>query len=232
MARSAPCPQCVLAPQCPLSLRSPHCQAWATPRSHPRGSLLLLEGERATTLLFVKSGLLAIRQTGPDGVDRAIAVVGPGFLLGQAPHKPSLISAQALVPVSLCELPATLLRRPDPSCSPEPGDLEHYADQSIAALAAWSHLMRMPGLTQRLASALRLIAASQSRLSVQLPSQTLLAELLCVTRESINRVWREFEARGVVSRRHGHAVDLDLCALARLSQQPGRRELPLSRAVS
>ena len=55
----------------------------AAPRSFSRSSVLLREGERSNAFLFVKSGLLAVRQTGLDGVDRAIAVIGPGFLIGQ-----------------------------------------------------------------------------------------------------------------------------------------------------
>lgn len=191
----------------------------AAPRSFSRSSVLLREGERSNAFLFVKSGLLAVRQTGLDGVDRAIAVIGPGFLIGQpAAHGlSSLVTVQALTPVSVCEFPLSTLQRLSQLGQPDLICLGRYTRQSMAALAAWSHLMRMPGLSQRLASALRLLAAIQPSLATQLPSQAMLAELLCVTRESVNRAWREFESRGVVRRRHRRAVDLDVVALERLS---------------
>lgn len=165
--------------------------------------------------MFVKSGLLLIRQTGLDGIARAIAVIGPGYLLGfTSAHmrQGSLLSAQALTPVSACELPTGV---PDRVC------LARYTRQSVGTLASWSQLMRIPQLPARLAAALHLIASVQPSLSTLMPSQSVLAELLCVTRESVNRSWREFEAQGVVRRRHGRAVGLDLDALLHIARGNG-----------
>lgn len=222
-ARSgAPCDQCVLVAQCPIALSSqglPRREGEALPRSFARGARLQREGEQIVTMRFIKSGLLAVRQTGIDGVDRAIAVIGAGHLIGQPSGHglPAVLSIQALTPVSVCEFPFAVLKGLMQQRTQDLSVLGRYVRHSVVSLTAWSHLMRMPSLPQRMATALRLIAAAQPALTTQMPSQIVLAELLCVTRESVNRLWKDFEAQGIVRRRHGRTVDLDMSALERLS---------------
>lgn len=222
---SPPCEHCVVAAQCPAASLAEHLSpVEAQPtvmRSYRVNARLQREGERACGLKFVKSGLLAVRQTGSEGVERAIAVIGPGNLLGQSAvtAQPSIFTIQALTPVSVCDFltPALQeLKRPLPGGS---ALLGHHTREVVRTLAAWSGLVRLPGLSQRLALALRLIAEMQPAGATQLPNQTVLAELLCVTRESVNRAWKDFEARGIVKRRHRYAVDLDMTELARVSSQ-------------
>lgn len=222
--RGAPCDQCVLAAQCPIALSAQGLgpqrrEVDVLPRSYGRGSRLQREGEPIVTMRFIKSGLLAVRQTGIDGVDRAIAVIGPGHLVGQPSGHglPAVLTIQALTPVSVCEFPFALLKVLMQQSTQDLSLLGRYVRQSVVSLTAWSHLMRMPGLPQRMATALRLIAATQPALTTQIPSQSVLAELLCVTRESVNRLWKDFEAQGIVKRRLGRGVDLDISALERLS---------------
>ena len=222
---AAPCRQCVLAAQCPAGLipngSEGAAQRQATPRSYRRRALLQREGERNGLLRFVKSGLLGIRQIGLDGVERAIAVIGPGHLIGQPMMQgvTVLVTAEALTSVSVCEFPTASLQALQQSASPDVACLGRYMRQSIVTLAAWSHLMRMPSLDQRMATALRLVASAQPPSATLLPSQSVLAELLGVTRESVNRLWRDFEQRGLVRRGEGQLVHLNLGALERLSRQ-------------
>lgn len=220
VAPDPPCTQCVLAPQCPVATAAPGRQRpGAVPRLFARGTRLLREGERPASLLFIKSGLLGVRQTGMDGVERAIAVIGPGFLVGQpmVHGQAAVLSVQALIAVSVCELALPVLRRlMQQQGGGEPVCIARYTRQSVLSLAGWSQVVRMPGPMLRLASALRLIAAFQPASAIQLPSQAALAELLCVTRESVNRAWRELETRSIVRRRHARAVDLDMPALEKL----------------
>ncbi len=222
-AAPPPCEHCVLAGQCPAAslqdvLRTGNGDLALT-RSYRVNACLQREGERAASLKFVKSGLLAVRQTGSEGVERAIAVIGPGNLLGQSAMtaQPSMFTIQALTPVSVCDFSTPVwqeLNRPPPG---GPAFLARYSRQVIRTLADWGGLVRLPGLSQRLALALRLIAEMQPAGSTQLPNQAVMAELLSVTRESINRAWKDFEARGIVRRRHRHAVDLDMAELERVS---------------
>ena len=215
-----PCKHCMLAAQCPAAMAGaldPR-RPFAIARSFKRGTRLQREGERPAGLLFIKSGLLGIRQTGMDGIERAIAVIGPGFLIGQpaAHRQTAVLTAQALTAVSVCELPPPMMQALMQQSSEEGLRMAHYTRQSVISLTAWSQVVRMPGLLLRMASALRILAAFQAPSSIQLPSQVMLAELLCVTRESVNRAWKDLELRGIVRRRHANAVDLDLPALEKM----------------
>lgn len=215
----APCEQCVLSHACPEGQAAPSASRRRgdsiQARSCRAGQALLREGQLQEQLLFVKSGLLALRQTGVDGVERAVAVLGRGAVLGVNSFHglPSLSSAVALSPVSVCEIPLWLLRFHERSGSAIRPALLRAQYQTLRTLLAWSQLMRMPSLSQRMAAALRLIAQGQAGSAVQLPSQTALAELLCVQRESVNRTWRELAAAGVLRRCGPLAVELDLARL-------------------
>jgi CRP-like cAMP-binding protein len=193
-------------------------------RSYRRGTLMQREGEHAPWLSYVKSGLLAVRQSDLEGREPAIACIGHGNLLGQSglQGQASVFTVEALTPVSVCEFPVQLLEEVCALRGPSalPGLVAQHSRLVVATLAAWSRLVRLPGLDQRLAMALQLLAEMQPARSMQLPAQGALAELLNVTRESVNRTWRVFVAQGVVRRPHHHGVELDLNRLERLLAPP------------
>lgn len=174
-------------------------------------------------LAYVKHGLMAVRKRSGDGVARAIAVIGPGHLLGQSASfaMPAMFTIQALTPVAACAFPTRLLQELPPPPSGTPGVALQHRRLVVQTLADWSSLARVPGLLPRFATALRLLVALQPGRPLLVPGQGLLAELLGVTRESINRAWRDVEARGVVRHRHRHTVELDLDRLAALDAGRG-----------
>lgn len=189
-------------------------------RSFRVGSRPQRAGEISCSLTYVKLGLLEVRQTLAEGGDRAIAVIGPGNLLGQSGihGQPSIFSIRALTPVSVCEFASdaplsSLAQRA--ACA---AVLGMHTRMVVRTLAEWGAVARIASLSQRFAQALRLLAEMQPAGQTQLPSQLALAELLGVTRESINREWKAFEARGALRRRHRQTVELDLEALAGLAE--------------
>lgn len=223
----APCAHCIVAEQCPVLMHHRQVVGSPTPTPvpelFPRRSLLQREGELALRLAFVKQGLMTIRKAGPDGVSHAIAVIGPGHLLGQSASfaLPSVFTVQAATPVAVCHFPARLLRELAPPQAGTPGLALRHRRMVVQTLADWSCLARLPGLTQRFETALRLLAALQPARPLLVPGQGVLAELLGVTRESINRAWHEAEARGIVRHRRGQTVDLDLQRLGGPHPAPG-----------
>lgn len=223
-APEPPCRQCVIAGTCPVAVRQDPCApeaGYIAPQVVPRDRVLQHEGERTGRVAFVKSGLMAVAQARGDGQLRPIAVIGPGNLIGQSElvGQPAVFTVRALTPVSLCMFsPALLEAVLTFQGRSVPALLNHNARMVVSTLADWSGLMRLPGLDQRFALALKLIAEMQPSGTTQLPAQGALAELMGVARESINRVWRDFQARGLVRRRHRHGVDLDLERIERLLQ--------------
>lgn len=226
--RAPPCAQCVVAGQCPISgyceLLRPERGGEVIARSYRRGTVLQIEGVLAPWLSYVKSGLLAVRQADAEGREPAIACIGPGNLLGQSAPlgQVSVFTVETLTPVSVCEFSVSLLEDVCALRSPAalPGLLATHSRMVVGTLASWSRLVRLPGLEQRLAMAIQLIAAMQPARSIQLPSQGALAELLNVTRESVNRTWRLFVDQGVVRRPHHHGVELDQDKLEALLNSP------------
>jgi len=222
----SPCAHCVVAAQCPVmlhrSLGSGPATPLPVPQIHRRNSLLQRGGDRPTRLAFVKQGLMAVRHAGPDGSLRAIALIGPGNLLGQAAAfpMPAIFNVQAVTPVAVCHFPPRLLQDLAAAAGGPALPLQHLR-LVLQTLADWSRLARLPGLSARFAMALQLLAAMQPARPLLVPGQAVLAELLGVTRESVNRAWRDFEARGIVRHRQGQTVDLDLPRLAGLPLQPG-----------
>lgn len=216
----APCAHCVVAEHCPVLMHRRQMAGSPTPAPVPesfrRLCVLRREGERPPRLAFVKQGLMIIRKAGPDGVAHAVAVIGPGHLLGQSASfaMPSVFTVQAATPVAVCHFPARLLHEMAPPSAGTPGVALRHRRMVVQTLADWSCLARLPGLMQRFETALRLLAALQPTRPLLVPGQGVMAELLGVTRESINRAWREAEARGIVRHRHGQTVDLDLLRLS------------------
>lgn len=211
-----PCAQCVVAQHCPVTLRRqqpggngaavvPQTRLWR------RGQVLQRQGEIGSRSAFVKLGLMAIRRLDASGRDRAIAVIGPATLLGQSStfERATMFTVQALTPVATCEFPPHLVQDLVQLPVSSADFVLRHTRQVIATLADWSLLLRLPRLEHRLTLALQLLARMQPVGAVRLPNQTVLAELLGAQRESINRVWRDLEQRGVVCRHSGGTVDIN-----------------------
>lgn len=217
---AAPCAQCVVAGTCPLQQdRAPPPGATVdvpVPQLFAPGAVLQRQGQRAEGLMYVKLGLLVVRQRDAAGREIAMGVIGSGDLLGQSAvlGRPSMFTAQAITSVGVCSLPARAwVQAPQRFQSLA---VDHLR-RALGTLADWGLVARVPRLEQRIAQALRLLAALQPGPVLQLPSQGTLAELLCATRESINRTLRALETRGAVRRLSGARLEVDLAALETLA---------------
>lgn len=186
------------------------------------GSRLLRQGELQPHFVFIKNGLVMLKQLGLDGVERPVALVGRGTLLGMYGfHRlPAELSAEAVGSVALCQIPFRPLQAALSDAGLGAQALLAQNRKSLAMLLCWSQLTRMPALSDRLASALWLLAHALQARNFRLPSQGVLAELLCVTRESVNRALRKFEQQGVFRRCAGSGVELDMERLATLLNRP------------
>lgn len=166
------------------------------------GEVLLDEGETALGFRFIKTGLVLLRQTGPDAVMRPIGLVGRGYMTGLLGVNglPSLLRFEAAGLVSVCEVRHADLKRLHALEGEGAATLTAFNLKAFEVLAGWGQIMRMRSLASRLAAALGLLVHLQGSTRVQLPGHRLLAELLAVTRESISRSLDELVIAGVVAR--------------------------------
>jgi CRP-like cAMP-binding protein len=204
------CRQCVLAHTCVISDLVERCpQSVAGTLQHQRhrsGDWLLTEGEATDSLQVVKTGLIMLGQSGHEGVNRPLALVGRGHTLGARAlsQAPALMWARAQSDVAVCRLHLPSLQG---ACEPARQALlpDLYA-RTLLALTDWTQVVRVAKLRARVLAALGLLVKAQGGGGrILLPRQADLAELLCITRESLGRTMRALEAEGVytrIDRRH------------------------------
>jgi CRP-like cAMP-binding protein len=223
ISHQAPCAQCVIAADCP---EGSHGVDWQHRRRGEgiraglleKGALLQRERSRDPHFSFVKSGHLALRHTGFDGINRIIGLDGRGMLSGQHVFHgmPAVVTLVALSDVSICEIPFALLESDAQTTAHYREAVMRHNRRAFVLLAGWSQVARMPTLELRLAAALYLLVELQGSPSIEMPSQALMAELLCAKRESVNRAYRALQTKRVWQRPDARRANLDLSALSRL----------------
>lgn len=211
------CRHCVLAHTCVISGLALQCPSSAASTVHHQrfrpGELLLTEGEPTHSLQVIKTGLIMLGQRGPEGLNKPLALVGRGHTLGaRALSKaPALMWARAQSDVAVCCLHLPTLPSP---CGPAgQAMLPELYTRTLLALADWSQVVRVGKLRNRVLAALGLLVKAQGGgARILLPRQADLAELLCITRESLGRTMRALEAEGVFTRVDRRYADVALPA--------------------
>ncbi len=180
-----------------------------------QGMVLLDEGEIGQVFRFIKTGLVLLRQRGPDGLDRSLGLVGRGFVTGQMGvyGQPSMMRFEAVGTVSVCEVEHATLRRLGVLHGEGTAALVAFNIKAIEALSGWSQIMRERHVSARLGAALVLMVRDQGSPRILLPGQRVLAELLAVTRESVGRSLDELGTLGLVTRLGRGAMEVDVDAL-------------------
>lgn len=209
------CRHCVLASSCPINEVGLQCpESVGIPIHHQRyraGETVLAEGEPGHSLQVVKTGLLMLGQHGPEGRDRPLALVGRGYAIGAQAMStaPALMWARAQSDVTVCSLRLDDLRSPCEKFFQTVQPLL-YA-RALLMLAGWTQVLRVGKLRARMLAALGLLVQVQGGgARILLPRQVDLAELLCITRESLGRTMRALEAEGVVTRVDRRYADVAL----------------------
>lgn len=181
-----------------------HAASHARLRRLGRGEVILRRGETVPGLLAVAYGSLKTRLPHPHGDELVLSLVGPGETLAEAPAllgRASQLDAVALADSMLVLIPSACVHRlleSDP----------RFARNLANALAERNHRLLgevesgMQRGEQRLAAYLESIAqpgpapgTSSARLPV---SKTLLAARLGVKKETLSRLLRRLQARGLI----------------------------------
>lgn len=197
---------------------------------YQRGALVQRKGIGESEVLVVLSGHLMMSRPVADGSNAAMALVGPGALVGVPQGRESLdemacdyLAHDPAVVVHL--LTRAVLEILDAKPSLWRSMALMLLKQQRQLLVTLMHHLSGP-LRQRLAATLGRLAqlhgvrddAHSLRLCL---SQEDLAAMLQTTRQSINRELRAFEALGLVSAKYGAVVVYDLASLRALGSAPG-----------
>ena len=198
-----------------------HVAAVAVERAYDRGDIIILEGDRAGALHYVRSGLVKIFKTSPEGKEQVLRLIGPGHTFNDVPALdggPNPASAGALEPSVVYAVGSAELRR---LIAERPGVAEAAVRTMAAALrhlVALVEDLSFRHVTARVAKILldQEESAQQGPTSHQL-TQHEMAAMAGTVREMIGRALKELEAAEAIAMRQGHAVVLDRARLRQLA---------------
>jgi len=185
-------------------------------RRYARGEVVFLRDDPGDSLFIVKSGVIRIVLTSPEGKEITLAVRGPGDFFGELPlldGEPRSADAVAQEPVELL-----LLEREDFLAL-----VDDRPSVAVALLKVLSKRLRQASQTvedaafldvpARLAIAiLRLLDAQIDQPGTMIAARLTQAELAAIVgtrRESINRWLRFYEEQGLIRYDRGQITVLD-----------------------
>lgn len=184
---------------------------------------LFLDGDKATHLFEVVSGIVCAYRLLPDGERHIISFYFPGDMLGSCTLETHTYSAQALTPVQVRAIPRAAMER-DLQQRPELAhSLLHLATRELNAtrdhllcLAAKSADARMASFLLALSRRNALTGEDPRR--IQLPMTRLdIADYLGLTIETVSRTMSKFKRKGLIDLpRATQVVIKDLAGLSAL----------------
>lgn len=198
-------------------------------RSFKKGEMVFCEGQACQGLYVVKSGLVKVFKTSPDGKEQVLRLVGPGKSFNEVPAfdgGPCPASAQALENSNVCVVPRPDLVR-----------LMHRSPAfSVAAVQAMaSHLRHLVSLVEDLS--FRSVTARVAKILLQTTrpddgvgagadrrgrlTQQDMAQMAGTAREVVARALKALERAGAIRQHRGNISILDTSRLARFTSQPG-----------
>lgn len=187
-----------------------HVAAFAVERRFDRGDIILLEGDLGGGLQYLRSGLVKIYKTSPEGKEQVLRLIEPGHTFNDVPALdggPNPASAAALeesvvYAIGRAELQRLILERPA------------VAAAAVQALATALRFMlgRVEDLSFRHVSArvakilLEQDAAEQAGRKTHRLTQQEMAAIAGTAREMVGRALKELEAVGAIEVRQGRVV--------------------------
>ena len=179
------------------------------------------EGDTGDTVHLIESGLVVVRGTSPLGDVRTFAVLGPGDTFGEValvlPDHERTATVAAVIPtrtLSLHRRDVEELRRAVPAVD---GFLRLALAMAVRRLSAQLVEMQYLSVEKRLAR--RVIDLSHSFggpvAGTEIPfTQDDLAGLVGTTRQTANKILREYQDAGCIALARGKTVIVDATALA------------------
>jgi CRP/FNR family transcriptional regulator, cyclic AMP receptor protein len=189
-------------------------------RTHRYGKehVIFNEGDPGTALYMIVTGRVKISQSSPDGKERTLALLGPGDVFGElalldgGPRSADAVVAEdsELRVIPRQEFLTFVTEQPQVAMS-----LLMVLSQRLRHTNLLVHDAAFFDVRARLARILLELARAEPKMgsgpALVCPqlTQSELASMVGVTRESINKWLRYYERSGTVTRRRGRLVVLD-----------------------
>ncbi len=190
--------------------------ASAPERSFDAGQIIQQRGEKATGFWLIAAGSVAVGQYLRDGEFRAVAVLGPGDSWGELAmfaDRPRVVDAVAR---SACRLRFIRDAAFEAALEENPKAMRSLLGALSVQLQEVLDIttgIRSGSAAPRVAGLLVSLARSNEEATTIRVSQSELAELLGLSRMTVNTALREYEAQEFVRRRYGGIDVLDLKGL-------------------
>jgi CRP/FNR family transcriptional regulator len=191
-----------------------HVAAVALERRYERGDIILLEGARAGALHYVRSGLVKVFKTSPDGKEQVLRLIAEGHTFNDVPALdggPNPASAAAIEPSIVYVIGhAELLKL----IAQHPGVAEGAVQSLAEALRHLVGLVEDLSFRRVAARVAKILLdqqheASQGGQTSHRLTQQEMAAMAGTAREMVGRALKELEAAGAVEMRQGRAVVVD-----------------------
>lgn len=190
-----------------------HVAAIAVERIFERGDIILLEGERAGALHYVRSGLVKIFKTSAEGKEQVLRLITPGYTFNDVPALDggaNPASAAALEPSAIYLIGSAALRH----LIAERPAVAQAAVQTMATalrhLVALVEDLSFRHVTARVAKILLdQEAATPDKPARHRLTQQEMAAMAGTAREMVGRALKELEGAGAITMRQGRVVVLD-----------------------
>ena len=190
--------------------------ASAPERSFDAGQIIQQRGEKATGFWLIAAGSVAVGQYLRDGEFRAVAVLGPGDSWGELAmfaDRPRVVDAVAR---SACRLRFIRDAAFEAALEENPKAMRSLLGALSVQLQEVLDIttgIRSGSAAPRVAGLLVSLARSNEESATIRVSQSELAELLGLSRMTVNTALREYEAQEFVHRRYGGIDVIDLKGL-------------------
>jgi len=195
----------------------------ARPQRHGKEHVIFNEGDAGTAWYMIVKGRVKISKSSPDGKERTLVLLGPGDVFGELalidgePRSADAVVAEdsEFLVVSREEFLTFVMDQPQVAMS-----LLVVLSQRLRHTNLLVHDAAFFDVGGRLARVLLELARGEGEtepggaLVCPRLTQSELASMVGVTRESINKWLRYYERSGTVTRRHGRLVVLDPQRLA------------------
>jgi CRP/FNR family transcriptional regulator len=191
-----------------------------TEKKYERDEMLFMEGEAATSLLFLASGVVKLFKTSPDGKEQILSIVRPAESLNEvAVFNGGLntSSAQAMMPVVVYAINKSdldMIMRKYPVVA---SNVIHIMAKRTRQLLSLVEELSFKRVSERLAGILLEHAVNEGESGTRL-TQRDMAAMAGTAREVISRSLKAMESDGIISLDKHRLIIRDKEALKRMAQ--------------